>query len=269
MRVVNSRIAWALMLILAGGAGVNVGSRVFGDAGETPLRLVLNIPSSRVDVYEHGNLTHSFEVSVGRRGYETPAGSYKLFRVVWNPWWHPPDSKWARKYKPTPPGPSNPMGRVKLQFAELLYIHGTLEEDLLGAPASHGCVRMGNSDLLELTRIVHRYKTPDLPGETLDGLAQNWKQTRTFHLRQGVPLAVTYDLVEVRNGQLTIHPDVYRVKGKSLKQQLVDVLTKEGVDVTAIEPARLEKLSMTRRATRLTVALDTLVSKIGSGTFDQ
>lgn len=31
-----------------------------------------------------------------------------------------------------------------------IYIHGTNQEDLLGTPASHGCVRMANSDVIEL-----------------------------------------------------------------------------------------------------------------------
>lgn len=31
-----------------------------------------------------------------------------------------------------------------------IYIHGTHEEGLLGAPASHGCIRMKNSDIIEL-----------------------------------------------------------------------------------------------------------------------
>jgi L,D-transpeptidase YbiS len=31
-----------------------------------------------------------------------------------------------------------------------IYIHGTNQEDLIGTPASHGCVRMRNSDVAEL-----------------------------------------------------------------------------------------------------------------------
>ncbi len=31
-----------------------------------------------------------------------------------------------------------------------IYIHGTHEEDKLGTPASHGCIRMGNADILDL-----------------------------------------------------------------------------------------------------------------------
>jgi murein L,D-transpeptidase YcbB/YkuD len=265
MRLVNSRIAWAAVLIVMAGAGVNISSRVFDAGGEPPLRLALNIPSSRLDVYENGALTHSYPVSVGARGFETPAGKYRVFRVVWNPWWHPPDSKWARNEKPTPPGPRNPMGRAKLQFANLLYIHGTTQESRLGTPASHGCVRMSNTNLLELARLVHEYTTPGVPEDLLDHLEANPKQTRSFELRKVVPLAVTYNLVEVHKGNLVIHPDVYRTEGKSIKEELVDVLQKQGVDVDAIDPKQLDKLARTRRATRLTVSLDTLATMRVSG----
>lgn len=35
-----------------------------------------------------------------------------------------------------------------------IYIHGTNREDLLGKTASHGCVRMGNTDVVELFDLV-------------------------------------------------------------------------------------------------------------------
>ena len=35
-----------------------------------------------------------------------------------------------------------------------IYIHGTNREDLLGEPASHGCVRLGNADVIELYDMV-------------------------------------------------------------------------------------------------------------------
>ena len=34
--------------------------------------------------------------------------------------------------------------------ARYIYIHGTAEEHLLGQPVSHGCIRMGNADVIEL-----------------------------------------------------------------------------------------------------------------------
>ena len=35
-------------------------------------------------------------------------------------------------------------------FKRYIYIHGTSEEGLLGTPASHGCIRMKNKDVIEL-----------------------------------------------------------------------------------------------------------------------
>ena len=35
-----------------------------------------------------------------------------------------------------------------------IYIHGTDEEHLIGTPASHGCIRMKNEDVLELFNLV-------------------------------------------------------------------------------------------------------------------
>lgn len=35
-------------------------------------------------------------------------------------------------------------------FGRYIYIHGTDEEGRLGQPASHGCIRMGNLDVIEL-----------------------------------------------------------------------------------------------------------------------
>ncbi len=35
-----------------------------------------------------------------------------------------------------------------------IYIHGTRHEDRIGTPASHGCVRMRNADVIELFELV-------------------------------------------------------------------------------------------------------------------
>lgn len=39
-------------------------------------------------------------------------------------------------------------------YQRYIYIHGTHEEGLLGTPASHGCVRMSNADVIELYECV-------------------------------------------------------------------------------------------------------------------
>ncbi len=46
------------------------------------------------------------------------------------------------------------LGRNRLgntdTFRRYIYIHGTADEELLGQPYSHGCIRMANQDLIEL-----------------------------------------------------------------------------------------------------------------------
>lgn len=39
-------------------------------------------------------------------------------------------------------------------YLRYIYIHGTNQEELLGTPASHGCIRMGNRDVVELFDLV-------------------------------------------------------------------------------------------------------------------
>ena len=42
------------------------------------------------------------------------------------------------------------MGEGCDSYSRYIYIHGTHEEGLLGSPASHGCIRMSNKDVIEL-----------------------------------------------------------------------------------------------------------------------
>ena len=97
----------------------------------------------------------TYTVTVGEPNHETPLGTYRLSRVIWNPAWVPPNSKWADTAKAKDPGErGNPMGRVKIHFDSLLYIHGTTQTAELGEEASHGCIRMSNADVMRLARLV-------------------------------------------------------------------------------------------------------------------
>jgi len=39
-------------------------------------------------------------------------------------------------------------------YQRYIYIHGTSDEDSIGSPASHGCIRMRNRDVMELYDLV-------------------------------------------------------------------------------------------------------------------
>jgi hypothetical protein len=258
MKALRSKLVFGFILVLLAGSGFSLWQQQPAD----DLRLVLNIPANRIDVFERGERTRAIPVSVGRRGFETPAGKYRINSVVWNPWWHPPKSEWARGEKPAPPGPDNPMGRVKINFAPLLYIHGTLYEDRLGAPASHGCIRMGKADLLALTRLIHEYRTPRVDPALLSTLEANDRMTRNFAIKP-IRFDVVYRLVEVVDGQLLIHPDVYRSGASNLRDEIVGELKKQGVTITGAVEQRVAQISKRRVATRLTVPLDTITSVNG------
>ena len=46
------------------------------------------------------------------------------------------------------------LGKGVDSYSRYIYIHGTPEEGLIGKPASHGCIRMYNKDVIELYGMV-------------------------------------------------------------------------------------------------------------------
>ena len=118
--------------------------------------LVVDISDRMLYVMSGDSVARSYPVSVGSEGYATPAGRYRISRMIWNPRWVPPPSGWARHRTPEAPGsPGNPMGRVKIFFREPdYYIHGTGLASSLGRARSHGCIRLRNVDAVEIARMV-------------------------------------------------------------------------------------------------------------------
>lgn len=258
MKISIRRLTIAAGLIVAAtGAGVNYAyTPALAPTGD--LELILNVAGNRLQVFEDGRHTRTYKVSVGLRGYETPAGSYRIREVIWNPWWHPPDSEWARGREVEPPGPANPMGRIKLNFAPLLYIHGTVDENALGEPASRGCVRMRNEDLIELTRLVHSYASPDVDGKLLDQLEASPKSTRTIRLQRPVRFTAHYSVAAIDNGFLVIYPDVYGKVKTQVRAEVEAALEKHGIDPRSIHRPTLDRLVAKSGSRRVAIALDDL-----------
>jgi L,D-transpeptidase catalytic domain len=204
-----------------------------------PLHLVVNIPAFRLDVYENGQLKTSYPVTVGQPREPTPRGHYDLKKVVWNPWWHPPYNR-RPKDKATPPGPRNPMGKVRLYFADLYYLHGTPKEHEIGTPASRGCVRLRNEDAIALAQLVHRHGLAPVPEGTLEELAstRSWR-THTYPLTEKVPLDLVYELVEVRDGDLVVYPDFYRDARLPLTELATRALEAAGYRRDQVDAERL------------------------------
>jgi hypothetical protein len=230
-------------------------SQVGGD--DPPVRLLLNVPAHRLYVYEAGQLTRTFRIAVGEVGHETPPGDYRVRDIIWNPWWHPPNSDWARGRQVEPPSAMNPMGRVKMNFSNLLYIHGSPEVGLLGRAASKGCIRMSNEEVMELARLLHGYAHPNLNERVIEDLAANEKATRTYQISGGIPFKVIYQVAEIRDGNLIIYPDIYN-KTADFGAQVRAVLSGHGVDPRHVDREYLNRLVDKGRTAIVSAAISEL-----------
>jgi murein L,D-transpeptidase YcbB/YkuD len=227
------------------------------------LRLLLNVPAYRLDVIDHQQVTRSIPVAVGQPRYPTPLGHFQVDYAVWNPWWRPPPSYWARKERPQPPGWSNPVGRVKLHVTGLVFLHGTPLEDSRGSAASHACVRMSNEDAIALARLVHDRAGPRVSPALLDSLVADTARTLALALSRTVPIEIAYRLAEVRGGELVVYPDVYRLAGRSdggVAGHIVEALLTARGDTAGLVMERVRELVRLSRRAAVRSAVDSLFS---------
>lgn len=188
-------LAVAPVLFAIPGAAV-----VFGTAGgdtsvavdPSGLRLVADLSDGRLRMYEADSLLWQYPISTGKDGYETPVGSYRIRKLIWNPSWTPPNSPWARKYTPKRPGePGNPMKVVKIFFKEpTYYIHGTGEIGRLGTPASHGCIRMDPEHVAEVARYVMQYGGEPRTDNWFMRILRFRSEEKPIYLSNPIPLEV-------------------------------------------------------------------------------
>lgn len=198
------------------------------------LRIVVNTSARKLYVYEDGKRTRTYTVAVGKRGHRTPTGRYAISRVVWNPWWHPPNRPWARGKKVTPPGPNNPMGRVKMYFRQMYYIHGTPERGSLGRAVSHGCVRMANSDAIALARLVHRYGG-GASSSTIDRLVRNSRMTREIWLKRRIPVHIVARSAAVEDGRLELYGWGADAEAEAVWRDALAALEEAGYDLATLD----------------------------------
>jgi L,D-transpeptidase ErfK/SrfK len=116
-------------------------------------RLVVRLSERRVYVYQGDEMKVSYPVAVGRAGWETPRGKFKVLRMEKNPAWKNP---WTGDV--IPPGKNNPMGERAIDFhtdgRNYAAFHGTPNESSIGQAVSHGCIRMRNADIRTMYDMV-------------------------------------------------------------------------------------------------------------------
>jgi lipoprotein-anchoring transpeptidase ErfK/SrfK len=121
-------------------------------AKEYPTYLTIDRSSFTLRLFKNLKLAKKYTIAVGQVGYDTPSGLYHLQTKEVNPTWHVPESDWAGELagQDIPPGPGNPLVARWMGIIDGAGIHGTDDIGSLGSAASHGCIRMGVDDVIEL-----------------------------------------------------------------------------------------------------------------------
>jgi lipoprotein-anchoring transpeptidase ErfK/SrfK len=134
----------------------------------------ISIRDQRLTLKEDETLIRTYPVSTSRFGIGTEEGSMKTpigrFRVAEKIGdGLPSDTVFQSRVPlkaddPLPPTEDLVMSRILWLDGldahnantrdRFIYIHGTKHEDKIGNPASHGCVRMRNADVIELFDLV-------------------------------------------------------------------------------------------------------------------
>jgi lipoprotein-anchoring transpeptidase ErfK/SrfK len=105
--------------------------------------ITVNKSTQRMSVRVNGVERWNWAVSTGRRGYSTPGGAFKAFRMV-------RDHK-SREWD------NAPMPYSIFFTTRGHAIHGSFATGRLGSPASHGCVRLDTANARQLFALVQQH----------------------------------------------------------------------------------------------------------------
>ncbi|MDJ0618081.1 MAG: L,D-transpeptidase [Calothrix sp. MO_192.B10] len=112
-------------------------------------RIIVDLSDRRVYVYRQSTVVASYPIGVGKKGWETPTGSFKVMHMQHNPAWRHPITGQV-----FPAGANSPLGLRWIGFwtdgHSHIGFHGTPNDEVVGNPVSHGCLRMRNPDVVSL-----------------------------------------------------------------------------------------------------------------------
>ncbi|WP_026733373.1 L,D-transpeptidase [Fischerella sp. PCC 9605] len=128
-------------------------STILASADQT--KVIVDLSDRRVYVYRQDQVIASYPTGIGKKGWETPTGSFQIDNMRRNPIWRHPITG-----KVFPPGADSPLGDRWIGFwsdgRNKIGFHGTptLDNNLVGSAVSHGCLRMRNPDVRLLYKQV-------------------------------------------------------------------------------------------------------------------
>jgi L,D-transpeptidase YcfS len=140
-------------------------------------QLVIEVDSSKNYMVLKGKLKdklktiQTYVVSTGKKEIKKPTGEGNVTSITINPFWYPTDETieaFKKKHidlpKVVPPGHKyNYMGAAKITLTHIVdgkntfRIHGTVDEKTIGRNESSGCIRMKNSEVVQLATLLNKF----------------------------------------------------------------------------------------------------------------
>ena len=194
-------------------------------------RIVVNIPSFRMDVFKGGTLLKSFKIGIGYVEYPLPRGLRKAEMIIFNPTWTQPNEPWASNPGQVVPAGAagNPLGPIKVPIGGANLIHGGKALAKIGTFASHGCVGLTNEQVKDFAKVLAEATETQLSAETMASYLKRRTRTQVVKLTQIVPVELRYETIVVEDGKLRIYRDVYGQKTNT-EENLRAVLSAHGIN---------------------------------------
>ena len=127
-----------------------------------PRQVLVSVPDRKLAVLEDGRVIRIFPVSVGAAVSPSPIGQFRIVNRVANPTYYHPGTV-------IPAGAGNPIGPRWIGLSQKGFgLHGTSDPGSIGKAASHGCIRLRNSDVKQLFAMVNVGDTVEIRGERDD-----------------------------------------------------------------------------------------------------
>lgn len=97
--------------------------------------IIVSKSKRQLYLLQDGKVIKTYPVGIGKMLTATPSGTFRIINKA--------------------PNPGGPFGVMWMGLSKPHYgIHGTNDPESIGKLVSHGCIRMFNSNVLELSKIV-------------------------------------------------------------------------------------------------------------------
>ncbi len=155
----QARIYAAATVMVLAVAEAHAQNQTAAKAAEPKREVIVSIPDRKLALIEDGVVMSIYPVAVGKASTPSPEGDFKVVVRVVNPTYY-------HKGEVIPAGKDNPVGTRWIGLSQKGYgIHGTNAPRSIGKAASHGCIRMAQTDIEELFEILRPGDEVSIRGE--------------------------------------------------------------------------------------------------------